>query len=440
LAEVRAAIGPRPAAGHRPELLVDHLHRLDDAWGGLHEAHLAALATEMNLPLAQVRSAATGAGQFQLLPEGAQAPALTVRVCAGLACKQHSASELLRQLPPVLGADLRVLAVPCLGRCEQAPAALVGQVPVAPASAEGVLNTLLAECARPPGQLGAARGVAGHADLLDYRAQGGYALAARLYDGQQDPGVVLQALAQAGVAAARVAPGGGPPALLAVRIGAGDPARFQERHCLERDPHRLLEGLLLAAHASGAPAAAIHLRDDWHDCRRLLGEELAWLQACPPCPLPRIELRSGAGAPQAGSLALDFDHLFWLRELVEKGPGWLHGFGRRGRHGLRAISVSGAVNRPGVKLVPAGITLRELVEDDCDGLPRGQVLHGFVRGTAPGGMLPAGMADLPLEGDDPHAAARLVASLTVVVLAQPVEGGMQAGGTMGRSPLYRTAP
>lgn len=428
LAEVRAAVGPLAAGGQSPELLPEYLHRLNDHWGGLHQAHLAALAGLLQMPLAQVQAFAAAGRHFTLLREGEEAPALTIRVCASLACRMAGAPELLAELPALAGAGIGVVPVSCLGRCDQAPCALVGQVAVAHASSETVLNALVHESARPAGEMGLAGGAPDAVDYLAYRARGGYALPIALANGQADPERVLQALADAGLRsvagaetaamwrAARDCPA---PRRMVVNIAQDEPGAFQDRACLERDPHRFLEGMLVAAQVTGMASITLFLRDDFHDARVLLQGELLRLRANPPVPLPLIELRRGeclvAGQP---ALVHEFDTLHGLRELLEKGPAWFNAHGRRRRKGLRSIAVSGRVRSPGVKVAPAGISLRELVEEHCDGMQEGHELYAYLPGGGSGGILPAHLADLPLDFDtlQPYGAA--FGPAAVVVLGQ----------------------
>jgi NADH:ubiquinone oxidoreductase subunit F (NADH-binding)/NADH:ubiquinone oxidoreductase subunit E len=461
LDEVRALTGPPPPGGHRADLLIEYLHRLNDAFGGLHKAHLVALAREMNLPMAQVQEVASFYHHFEILEDGAQGAALTVRVCDGLSCEMAGARALLDRLPELLGAEVRVVPAPCIGRCEQAPAALVGQVAVPLASDATVLNAVLREIEREPGEFGRARGEPEAIGYDAYRAKGGYSLAAAVVGGEQGADAVLQALEHSGL---RGLGGAGFPAgrkwrivrdqpaprLMAVNIDEGEPGTFKDRHYLERDPHRFLEGVLVAAHVVGTEAVYLYLRDEYHDARVLLQAELARLQANPPCALPHIELRRGAGAYICGeesamiesiegkrgeprmrppyiaevglfgrpTLEHNFETLYWVRDIVEKGGDWFAVHGRRGRKGLRSFSVSGRVRRPGVKLAPAGITLRELVEEHCGGMPEGHELYAWLPGGASGGILPAHLADVPLDFDTLQPYGCFIGSAAIIVLSQ----------------------
>jgi len=458
LEAVRALIGPRPETGYRRDLLIEYLHRLNDAYRCLREPHLVALARLMNIPMAEVYEVATFYHHFEVVQHDTVVPAVTVRVCDSLGCELAGARDLLARLPALLGtADVRVVPVPCIGRCEQAPAAEVNQRAVPLATLETLVSASNMALAVVHPQEFASDLVAYKA----YRAQGGYALAAAVVNGEQDVEAVLKAMEDSGL---RGLGGAGFPAgrkwrivrdqpapkLMAVNIDEGEPGTFKDRTYLERDPHRFLEGMLIAAQVVGTEAIYIYLRDEYHDCRKLLERELALLQADPPCPLPRIELRRGAGAYICGeesamiesiegkrgeprmrppyiaqvglfgrpTLEHNFETLYWVREIVEKGPQWFAGQGRNGRKGLRSFSVSGRVKNPGVKLAPAGITLRELVDEFCGGMADGHDLYAYLPGGASGGILPASMANIPLDFDTLQPYGCFIGSAAVIVLGK----------------------
>ncbi|MDB5857616.1 MAG: NADH:ubiquinone oxidoreductase subunit 2 or 24 kDa subunit and subunit 1 or 51 kDa subunit fusion, partial [Ramlibacter sp.] len=410
LAEVRA-LADGPLAGEAVPLL-DWLYRLNEAWGGLHVAHLRALAGELGQPLPALQEAARHA-RLPLLADGEQPSGLTLHLCDGPACALAGSAGLQAQARAMLDGAVRILSATCLGRCDQAPAALVGQVPVAPATAASLLNTLRREAACAPGRMGSARGAPDAVGDLAYRAAGGYALAAALANEPAAAERVLDVVAEAGVHGAQGPLAGqwralraqAAPRVLTVAIG-GTAGAFADRQHIERDPHRFLEGLLIAAQVVGAESAVIVLADDHHDARVLLAAELQRLRAHPPFPLPKVVLRRGAGVTLCGQSAewsgepagnQDFEVLFGLRELLEKGAAWSNGHGRRGARGLRHFSVSGRVQSPGVKRAPAGISLRELVDEYCDGMADGAVLQAYLPGGLAGGILPAHLADLPLD-------------------------------------------
>ncbi len=475
--EVRALLGAGP---HRRDLLIENLHVLNDAFGALHDRHLVALAKEMKIPMASVYEVATFYHHFEVLKGDATAPGLTVRVCDGLSCSLAGAQDLLARLPAILGRDdVRVVAAPCIGRCEQAPAVAVHQNPVLFATAESVVQAVNAHAKDHPAAADSAHfdaaalaekpvSPASHIEsapayvgLEAYVALGGYALASALAAGTQDAEHIVKAMEDSGL---RGLGGAGFPAgrkwrivrdqpapkLMAVNIDEGEPGTFKDRTYLERDPHRFLEGLLVAAQVVGIDACYIYLRDEYHGCRAILETELAKLRANPPCKLPLIELRRGAGAYICGeesamiesiegkrgeprmrppyiaqvglfgrpTLEHNFETLYWVRDIVQKGPQWFSSFGRNGRKGLRSFSVSGRVKHPGVKLAPAGITVKELIAEYCGGMADGHTLYAYLPGGASGGILPERMGDIPLDFDTLQPYGCFIGSAAVIVLSQ----------------------
>ena len=453
LAEVRSLIGVTPAQGHRRDLLIEHLHVLNDHFHGLFERHIVALAAEMRLPVVEVFEVASFYHHFEILKDDEAAPRITVRVCDSLSCSLAGSANLLSQLQSDL-LDLKVVPVPCLGRCEQAPAVQVGQQAVAFATAQAVAQRVAQNQTAPNLLPEAIR-------LEAYRQSGGYQLAVQVAAGLKDQESVIQCLETSGLRGlggagfpagrkwriVRNQPG---PRLMAVNIDEGEPGTFKDRTCLEADPHRFLEGVLIAASVVGCEAVYIYLRDEYHEARVLLTEELAALKLNPPCALPRIELRRGAGAYICGeesamiesiegkrgeprmrppyiaevglfgrpTLEHNFETLFWVRELIEQGADSFAAQGRHGRKGLRRFSVSGRVKQPGVKLAPAGITLRELVDEYCGGIAEGHTLYAYLPGGASGGILPARLADVPLDFDTLQPHGCFIGSAAVMVLSQ----------------------
>ncbi len=451
LQEVRALIGEAP---HRRDVLIEHLHKLNDTYRCLHDRHLVALANEMKLPMAEVFEVATFYHHFDVVRGDEALPGLTVRVCEGLSCELAGAKQLLDKLPALLvSPDVRVIATPCVGRCEQAPVAVVHQNPVPHATPKLVAAAVNAKQTY--------QAMSEHVDFDAYVADGGYRLLADLHTAKADAEQVLNAMEDSGL---RGLGGAGFPAgrkwrivreqpaprLMAVNIDEGEPGTFKDRTYLERDPHRFLEGMLVAAHVVGIDAIYIYLRDEYHGCRALLTQALAHLRANPPCPLPHIELRRGAGAYICGeesamiesiegkrgeprmrppyiaqvglfgrpTLEHNFETLYWVRDIVQKGADWFSGFGRHGRKGLRSFSVSGRVKQPGVKLAPAGITIQELIDEYCGGMLYGHALYAYLPGGASGGILPARMNDIPLDFDTLQPYGCFIGSAAVIVLSQ----------------------
>jgi formate dehydrogenase len=454
--QVRALLGDAP---RRRDLLIEHLHKIQDRLGCLSAAHLVALAAEMKMAMAEVYEVATFYHHFDVVKEGDPAPpAITVRVCDSIACALAGSEALLESLPGLLGKDVRVLHAPCVGRCETAPVAVVGQNPVPHATTEKV-NVLVKAGAVTHSAADAAI-TPGHLDYAAYRAAGGYALASSCVRGERKAADVialmedsgLRGLGGAGFPAGRkwrIVAAEPAPRLMAVNIDEGEPGTFKDRYYLERDPHRFLEGAIIAAWAVGIDAVYIYLRDEYHGCRAILEGELAALQADPPCTIPAFHLRRGAGAYICGeesamiesiegkrgeprlrppyvaqvglfgrpTLEHNMETLHWVREIIEKGPGWFGGHGRNGRKGLRSFSVSGRVKKPGVHLAPAGITLQELIDEYCGGMLDGHTLYGYLPGGASGGILPASLANVPLDFDTLNQYGCFIGSAAIVVLS-----------------------
>lgn len=452
--EVEALIGAGP---YRHDLLIEYLHRINDRYKQLGAPHLAAVARLLGLAQTEVYEVATFYHHFDVVKEspggGIAAPAeLTVRVCDGLSCEMAGAQKLLGKLPALLGGNVRVIPAPCVGRCEQAPVAVVHQKPVPHATLEAVRNEVDA------GNI--------HDEPRDYigfdayRADGGYSVLRDCVEHRRDVESVIKTMEDSGLRGLggagfptgrkwRIVRGEAAPRLMAVNIDEGEPGTFKDRVYLERDPHRFLEGMLIAAWAVDVSAVYIYLRDEYHGCRALLEAELAKLQADPPSPLPKIELRRGAGAYICGeesamiesiegkrgmprlrppyvaqvglfgrpTLEHNFETLYWVRELLEKGAPWFAAQGRNGRKGLRSFSVSGRVKNPGVKLAPAGITIQQLIDEFCDGMQDGHRFYGYLPGGASGGILPAAMNDIPLDFDTLQPHGCFIGSAAVIVLS-----------------------
>jgi formate dehydrogenase len=451
LSEVRALLGDRP---RRRDLLIEHLHLIQDRTGHLSAAHLAALADEMRLAQAEVYEVATFYAHFDVVKEGeAVPPAVTVRVCDGLTCTLLGAEALISALEATLGPEARVVRAPCMGRCECPPAAMVGHNAIAHATADAVAAAVADRALEAQ--------VPAYEGFDDYRAGGGYRLLEACLAGERTPESVIQMLEASGLRGlggagfpagrkwrfVRAEPG---PRLLAVNADEGEPGTFKDRHLLERTPHRVLEGMLLAAWAADAAEAYIYLRGEYPGVRALLTGEIDALRAAGLDRTTRIHLRRGAGAYVCGeesamlesiegkrglprhrppfpaqvglfgrpTLIHNVETLYWLRDIVERGPEWFASQGRNGREGLRCFSVSGRVREPGVKLAPAGVTARELIDEYCGGMAEGHVFKAYLPGGASGGILPASLADIPLDFGTLEAHGCFVGSGAVVVLGE----------------------
>ena len=449
LAEIKELLGTRP---RRRDLLIEFLHLIQDCYGHISAPHLAALADEMKLAQAEVYEVATFYAHFDVVKDGPPPPAVTVRVCDSLSCAMAGAEQLLAALPGKLGPDVRVLRAPCMGACDRAPVVAVGHVQVPQSSPDKVAAAVAAGAH--------AHAYHGSKDFAAYQAEGGYALLRSCLAGGRSREDIIKAVSDAGLRGlggagfptgrkwtlVRAEPA---PRLMAVNADEGEPGTFKDRYYLERDPHRFIEGMLIAAWVVEAAEAYIYLRDEYPEIRLMLIDELAKVEAAGLAKYTRLELRRGAGAYICGeesamiesiegkrglprhrppyvaqvglfgrpTLEQNVETLFWVRDIVEKGAGWFTSFGRRDRKGLRSFSVSGRVKDPGVKLAPAGVSARELIDEYCGGMADGHTFKAYLPGGASGGILPASMADLPLDFGTLEPYGCFVGSHAVVILS-----------------------
>ncbi|HSK21481.1 MAG TPA: NAD(P)H-dependent oxidoreductase subunit E [Longimicrobiales bacterium] len=450
LAEVRALLGDAP---RRPDLLIEHLHLIQDAFGCLTTEHLTALAREMSLAPAEVYEVATFYHHFDIVRDGASAPPqITVRVCESISCHLAGADRLLETLSAAAGDTVRVIAAPCVGRCDRAPVAVVGQNPIdhaTPATVRDAVNS--GRTAAPlPDYIGYAA----------YRANGGYETLRTCRSGLRQPDEVIDAVGTAGLRGlggagfptsqkwkfVRAEPG---PRVVVINADEGEPGTFKDRHCMETDPHRMLEGALIAAWAVDAADVFIYLRDEYAACRAILDREIQTLCTEPPCDLPRMHLRRGAGAyicgeessliesiegkrgeprlrppfpAQAGvfgrpTLVQNVETAYWIRSVIEDGPGEWNALGRTDHPGARFFSISGRVKSPGVYLAPNGITARELI-DYAGGMLEGHTFYGYLPGGASGGILPASLGDVPLDFRSLDEYGCFIGSAAVVIFSE----------------------
>lgn len=444
--EIELLLGDRP---RRRDLLIEHLHLIQDEYHQISAAHLAALADEMKLSFAEVFETATFYAHFDVVKEGdPDVPPVTIRVCDSLTCAMMGAERLLDEVQRGAGPGVRVVRAPCVGFCDSAPVAEVGHRYVLNAKASEVLDT-------------AARGetdpiIPAYVDYEAYVRDGGYRLLGDLRAGRIGKEDILKALDDSslrGLGGAgfptgrkwRAVLGEPGPRVMAVNADEGEPGTFKDRFYLLRDVHRFLEGMLIGAHVIDAEDVYIYLRDEYPAAHKLLPIEIAKL----PPGGPRIHLRRGAGAYICGeesslleslegkrglprhkppypfqvglfgmpTLINNLETLFWMRDLVEKGSSWWTSQGRNGRHGLRSYSVSGRVKNPGVKLAPAGITVRELIDEYCGGMADGHTFRAYLPGGASGGILPASMSDIPLDFGTLEKYGCFIGSAAVVILS-----------------------
>ncbi len=451
LTDVQALLGDLP---RRKDLLIECLHRLQDHYGHIAPPQMVALAQALKLAMTEVYEVATFYHHFDVIGDDeTPPPELTVRVCESLTCAMFGAEQLINHLTETMGPSVRVQRVPCVGRCDKAPIAIVGQHPLAHATAAKVVTTIGAGIRGPD--------TTTQLSLNGYQQAGGYRNLKACMEGMRTRDDVVKELEASklrGLGGAGFPAGNkwsilrqqAAPRLLAVNIDEGEPGTFKDRYYLERDPHRFLEGMLIAAWAIEASGCYIYLRDEYAGCRKILQTELDALKAAPPCPLPPIELRRGAGAyicgeesamiesiegkrgmprlrpPYVAQIGLfgrptlehNMETLYWVRDILEKGATWFTSFGRRERHGLRSFSVSGRVVNPGVHLAPAGISARELIDEYCGGMLPGHEFYGYFPGGASGGILPAALGDLALDFDTLQPHGCFIGSAAVIILSQ----------------------
>jgi NADH:ubiquinone oxidoreductase subunit F (NADH-binding)/NADH:ubiquinone oxidoreductase subunit E len=450
LEEVRALLGSR---SRQRDLLIEHLHLIQDKYGHLSAAHLAALAEEMKLAQTEVYEVATFYAHFDVVKEGeTPPPATTVRVCDSLSCCMAGADKLLADLPGKLGKDVRVVRAPCMGACDKAPVAAVGHAQVFRATNENVSAAVKAH--EHPHAFKTKN------DFDAYRKQGGYKLLEDCLSGKRTRQELITIVSDAGL---RGLGGAGfptgrkwslvsaepAPRLMAVNGDEGEPGTFKDRFYLGQDPHRFIEGMLIGAWVVEAKEVYFYLRDEYPEIRLLVEQELAKVEKAGLTKFSKVIMRRGAGAYICGeesamiesiegkrglprhrppyvaqvglfgrpTLEHNVETLFWIRDLVEKGPEWFTSQGRRERKGFRSFSVSGRVKNPGVKVAPAGVSIQELIDEYCGGMIEGETFKAYLPGGASGGILPASMNDIPLDFGTLEKYGCFIGSHAVVILS-----------------------
>jgi NADH:ubiquinone oxidoreductase subunit F (NADH-binding)/NADH:ubiquinone oxidoreductase subunit E len=450
LEEVRALLGAR---SRQRDLLIEHLHLIQDKYGHLSAAHLAALAEEMKLAQTEVYEVATFYAHFDVVKEGEMPPpATTVRVCDSLSCCMAGADKLLADLPGKLGKDVRVVRAPCMGACDKAPVAAVGHAQVFHATNENVSAAVKAH--EHPHAFKTAN------DFEAYRKQGGYKLLEDCLSGKRTREELIAIVSDAGL---RGLGGAGfptgrkwslvsaepAPRLMAVNGDEGEPGTFKDRFYLGQDPHRFIEGMLIGAWVVEAKEVYFYLRDEYPEIRLLVEQELVKAEKAGLTKFSKVIMRRGAGAYICGeesamiesiegkrglprhrppyvaqvglfgrpTLEHNVETLYWIRDIVEKGAGWFTSQGRRERKGFRSFSVSGRVKNPGVKLAPAGISIQELIDEYCGGMIEGETFKGYLPGGASGGILPASLNDVPLDFGTLEKYGCFIGSHAVVILS-----------------------
>ncbi len=448
-AEIKALIGESP----RRDLLIEYLHLIQDRHGYLSSKNLAALADEMCLAQSEVYEVATFYAHFDVVHEGENPPPpMTIRVCDSISCELANAEKLVHDLEQASLKDVRILRAPCMGRCATAPVAEVGHNHVDHATLKKITEAVAGKHIHPE--------IPDYIGFDDYCGSGGYRLWKDCLKGRYSPERILddldtsrlKGLGGAGFPTGRkwrIVGGYEAPRLMAVNIDEGEPGTFKDRYYLESDPHRFIEGMLIAAWVVGIEKSYVYIRDEYPAIIALLKEEIAKVQSAGLADHLEIEIRRGAGAYICGeesamiesiegkrglprnrppyvaevglfgrpTLENNVETLHWVRDIIEKGPKWFSESGANGCSGLRSYSVSGRVKEPGVKLASAGITIRELIEGHCGGMLDGHKFKSYLPGGASGGILPASIDNVPLDFGTLHEYGCFIGSAAIVVFS-----------------------
>ena len=435
------------------DMLIESLHLIQDRYKCLKPKHLTALSELTNLPLTEIYETASFYAHFDIYKEDDLTPPdTTIRVCDGITCEMNGCKSLEKDLKDNLDSNVRVVRAPCMGRCHQAPVVEVGKKHFVNANLSLVQKALEEQDTKPV--------IPNYISYDDYVKEGGYKILKDCIEDKKDPMKLIEEMEQSGL---RGLGGAGfptgrkwrfvraedKPRLMAINGDEGEPGTFKDHHYLTRDPHRFLEGMLIAAWVVEATDVYIYMRDEYPDVIKFLKKEIKILEDNNLNIKTRIHFRRGAGAyicgeessmleslegkrglprhkppfpSQAGlfgrpTLIHNVETVFWVREILEKGAVWFSSHGLNGRKGLRTYSVSGRVKNPGVKLAPAGITIKQLIDEYCGGIQEGHTFKAYLPGGASGGILPAKLDNVPLDFDTLQEHGCFIGSAAVVVLS-----------------------
>ena len=413
--------------------LIEYLHILQDKFGVLYDKHLVALSTIINLPLSEIYEVATFYAHFNIVKDSKDYnPVNVVRVCESLTCELFGAQKLLQDTKKLENKNIKVVPGPCMGRCNVAPTVCVGKNYVDVANFDKVKKTIDEKNFDPF--------IPDYINLSSYKKNGGYEIANKIKNGVISKKQVLDSLNESGL---KGKGGAGFPTgkkweivsnyngkkYVAVNGDEGEPGTFKDRSYLESDPHRFLEGALIASYFINAQKVYIYMRDEYPTVIKILLDEINKMEDEEIIPKDFFIVRRGAGAYICGeesamiesiegkrglprhrppyvaeiglfgcpTLTNNLETLFWVRDIIEKGAKWFAEKGSNGNKGFHSFSVSGRVKNPGVKVAPAGITIQQLIDEYCDGMADGHTFKGYLPGGASGGILPATMNDIPLD-------------------------------------------
>ena len=453
LADIRSLLSGREL---RRDLLIEFLHLIQDKYGCLQAKHIYALAAEMRLSQVEIYEVASFYDHFDIIKEGEPCPPPhTIRVCDSISCRLAGCESLISELESKSdSSQTRILRAPCMGGCDVAPAARVGNREVGNATAATLLNLIATNNLAPD--------IPPYKDLSAYQKDGGYAIWNKVKSGSLSTDDILTTLSSSGL---RGLGGAGfptgqkwsivkeypAPRLMTINGDEGEPGTFKDRHYLERNPHPMFEGALIGAHVVGAEKCYIYMRDEYPAVLSILAKEITALENSGIVSAGFFELRRGAGAYICGeesamiesiegkrglprhrppyiaevglfgrpTLNNNIETLYWVPEILTKGVDWFTSQGKEGHKGMRSWSVSGRVNSPGVKLAPAGITAQELIDEHCDGMLTDHTFKAYLPGGASGGILPASLADIPLDfGGRLAELGAFVGSHAIVIFSQ----------------------
>ena len=451
---------------YRRDHLIEYLHLIQDSLGFINSDYMTALAELLQISQTEVYEVATFYHHFDVIKNDKEKPpTLTIRVCDSVTCAMNGADKLIKNLDGYYKGTVRIQKVPCVGRCESAPIAVVKFNPVDNADLQSVKKTVDAKKFDPQ--------IPNYINMKEYVKNGGYNLLNKIKEGKIDKEKIISELEESNL---RGLGGAGFPAgrkwrilkeqkgerLLAINIDEGEPGTFKDRFFLETDPHRFFEGMLIASEVVGIDKIYIYLRDEYAATRKIMTDEILKIEKHFSNSIPEIELRRGAGSYICGeesamiesiegkrgmprlrppfvaqvglfgrpTLEHNMETLYWVRDIIEKGSSWFTSHGKNGRKGLRSFSVSGRVNNPGVHIAPAGITVKELIDEFAGGMIEGHDFYGYFPGGASGGILPASLGDVPLDFDTLEEFDCFIGSAAIIILSHQDKAIDAARNTM----------
>ena len=439
-------------SSYRRDHLIEYLHKIQDSQGAITKNYMTALANLMGISQTEVYEVATFYHHFDVVDtDSDKPPSLTVRICDSVTCEMNGANELAKTLDDYYKGTVRIQKVPCIGRCQSAPAAVVKFNPIDNATFKEIKKNVDAKAFHPE--------IPDYIDLHKYISDGGYEIYESIINekiSHESAVEVLEASELKGLGGAgfpagrkwRILREQEAPRLLAINIDEGEPGTFKDRFYLESDPHRFFEGMLIASRVVGIDKIYIYLRDEYPAVKNIMEAEIDKIKNH-FTDIPEIEMRRGAGAYICGeesamiesiegkrgmprlrppfvaqvglfgrpTLEHNMETLFWIRDILDKGSDWFANQGVNGRKGLRSFSVSGRIKKPGVHLAPAGITVQKLIDDYAGGMLDGHEFYGYFPGGASGGILPASMNDIPLDFGTLEEYGCFIGSAAVVILS-----------------------